>query len=138
MFRKLLPLLAGICLSLVTYSAYAQSAQVSLSMQDASLEQVMKEVERQTGYLLVYHENIDLQQVADIAEGPDKARHAMAVVAAMMFYRYNAGAAPMALVSMDNCSHNGEKLKSSVLEIARAWMLLNWLKIITLVIMTIN
>ena len=55
MFRKLLPLLAGICLSLVTYSAYAQSAQVSLSMQDASLEQVMKEVERQTGYLLVYH-----------------------------------------------------------------------------------
>ncbi|MBQ6858773.1 MAG: mannitol dehydrogenase family protein, partial [Clostridia bacterium] len=28
---------------------------------------------------------------------------------------------PIALVSMDNCSHNGEKLKRSVLEIARAW-----------------
>ena len=58
---------------------------------------------------------------ADIADGPDKARHAMAVVAAMMFYRFNAGAAPMALVSMDNCSHNGEKLRSSVLEIVRGW-----------------
>ena len=57
MFRKLLTLVAGICLSLATYNAYAQSAQVSLSMQDVSLEQVMKEVERQTGYLLVYHED---------------------------------------------------------------------------------
>ena len=27
----------------------------------------------------------------------------------------------MALVSMDNCSHNGEKLRQSVLEIARGW-----------------
>ena len=59
--------------------------------------------------------------VADIADGPDKARHAMAVVAAMMFYRFNAGAAPMALVSMDNCSHNGEKLRGSVLEIVKGW-----------------
>ena len=27
----------------------------------------------------------------------------------------------MALVSMDNCSHNGEKLKGSVLAIVKAW-----------------
>jgi len=59
--------------------------------------------------------------VADMNEGPDSARHAMSIVAAMMFKRFNAGAHPIALVSMDNCSHNGEKLKSSVLEIARAW-----------------
>jgi len=58
---------------------------------------------------------------ADIADGPDKARHAMSVVAAMMYYRYQAGAAPIALVSMDNCSHNGEKLRGSVLEIAHGW-----------------
>ena len=58
---KLLALLSGLCLSFMTFSAYAQSAQVSLSMQDASLEQVMKEVEKQTGYLLVYHDNIDLR-----------------------------------------------------------------------------
>ncbi len=59
--------------------------------------------------------------VADMNEGPDSARHAMSIVAAMMFKRFNAGAYPIALVSMDNCSHNGEKLKSSVLEIAKAW-----------------
>ena len=59
--------------------------------------------------------------VADMNEGPDAARHAMSIVTAMMFKRFNAGAYPIALVSMDNCSHNGEKLKSSVLEIANAW-----------------
>ena len=59
---------------------------------------------------------------ADMADGPDKARHAMAVVAAMLYYRYLAGAAPIAMVSMDNCSHNGEKLRSSVVEIANAWL----------------
>ena len=59
--------------------------------------------------------------VADMAEGPDSARHAMAIVCAMMKKRFEAGAYPIALVSMDNCSHNGEKLRSAVLEIAHAW-----------------
>ena len=58
---------------------------------------------------------------ADMQEGPEHARHAMSMVAALMLRRYKAGAHPVALVSMDNCSHNGEKLKSSVLEVAKAW-----------------
>lgn len=58
---------------------------------------------------------------ADMSEGPAAARHAMSIVAAMMLKRFEAGAYPIALVSMDNCSHNGEKLRSSVLEVARAW-----------------
>ena len=59
--------------------------------------------------------------LADMKEGPEHARHAMSVVTALMLKRFEAGACPIALVSMDNCSHNGEKLRSSVLEIARAW-----------------
>lgn len=58
---------------------------------------------------------------ADMEEGPEKARHAMSVTAAMMLARFQAGASPVALVSMDNCSHNGEKLRSSVLAIVKAW-----------------
>ena len=58
----------------------------------------------------------------DIANGPDKARHAMAVVAAMLYARFQAGAKPIAMVSMDNCSHNGEKLKSSVVTIVDGWV----------------
>ena len=60
--------------------------------------------------------------LADMADGPDKARHAMAVVASMLYARYQAGAAPIAMVSMDNCSHNGEKLRGSVVEIVDAWV----------------
>ena len=58
---------------------------------------------------------------ADIAAGPDHARHAMSMVTALVHERYLAGGAPLALVSMDNCSHNGEKLMNSVLTIAKAW-----------------
>ena len=59
---------------------------------------------------------------ADLRDGPETARHAMAIVTAMMRHRYVSGAAPVALVSMDNCSHNGGKLRGSVLEIAGAWV----------------
>ncbi len=58
---------------------------------------------------------------ADMKEGPSAARHAMSIVCALLFERFNAGALPMAVVSMDNCSHNGEKLMGSVLAIAEAW-----------------
>ncbi len=59
---------------------------------------------------------------ADMEEGPRKARHAMSMTAALLYERFLAGAAPVAMVSMDNCSHNGEKLKSSVLTVAKAWV----------------
>ena len=58
---------------------------------------------------------------ADIAAGPSAPRHAMSIVAALLLERFRAGALPVAVVSMDNCSHNGEKLKASVVEIAKAW-----------------
>ena len=59
---------------------------------------------------------------ADMKDGPETARHAMSIVTAMMRHRYVSGAAPLALVSMDNCSHNGEKLRGAVLEMAGAWV----------------
>ena len=58
---------------------------------------------------------------ADLEEGPDSARHAMSIVTALLNRRFLAGAGPIALVSMDNCSHNGEKLRASVLAIADGW-----------------
>lgn len=39
----------------------------------------------------------------------------------MLLERYRAGRKPLALVSMDNCSRNGEKLRSAVLEIGQEW-----------------
>ncbi len=58
---------------------------------------------------------------ADIDNGPEKPGAAMAVVCALLFERYKAGKYPIAVVSMDNCSHNGEKLQSSVVTMAEEW-----------------
>lgn len=57
----------------------------------------------------------------DIVKGPKEAVGAIAIVTAMLLERYRAGAGPLALVSMDNCSHSGEKLRCAVLEMANEW-----------------
>ena len=58
---------------------------------------------------------------ADIQNGPEKATGAMAVLVAMLYVRYQVGKYPLALVSMDNCSQNGAKLRESVPTMAEEW-----------------
>ncbi len=58
---------------------------------------------------------------ADIQNGPEKATGAMAVLVAMLYVRYQVGKYPLALVSMDNRSQNGAKLRESVLTMAEEW-----------------
>lgn len=57
----------------------------------------------------------------DLENGPEAPVGAMAVVTALLYERFKGGAYPLAVVSMDNCSHNGEKLQSSVLLMAKEW-----------------
>lgn len=72
----------------------------------------------------------------DIVTGPSAPSGAMAVVAAMLLERYKAGGTPITLSSMDNCSHNGSLLRTSVLTMAQEWKkrgfvdeeFLNWLR----------
>lgn len=66
--------------------------------------------------------NLSVLALADMKNGPEKPVHAMSVVTALALERYKNGATPFAFVSMDNCSHNGEKLQSAVFEIADAWL----------------
>ena len=58
----------------------------------------------------------------DIDNGPEKPVSAMAVVCALLYERFQAGKAPLAVVSMDNCSHNGDKVKSAVHAYASKWV----------------
>ena len=57
----------------------------------------------------------------DLEGGPAQPVCAMGVVTAMLYERWKAGGAPLALVSMDNVSRNGKKLRESVLEVASVW-----------------
>lgn len=58
----------------------------------------------------------------DINNEPKKAKNIMSIAAAMLLERYKNGAFPIAMLSIDNCSNNGDKLKSSIIEIAKEWV----------------
>ncbi len=58
----------------------------------------------------------------DMENGPENCKSFMAQLTSMVIGRYRDNGTPLALVSMDNCSHNGEKLQSGVMEIAEAWL----------------
>ena len=46
---------------------------------------------------------------------------AMGKVTALLYERFKAGKLPLTVQSMDNCSHNGEKLRNSILTMAKEW-----------------
>ena len=58
----------------------------------------------------------------DIDNEPKKAKNIMSIIAAMLLERYKNTAFPIAMLSVDNCSNNGDKLKSSIVEISREWV----------------
>ena len=59
---------------------------------------------------------------SDIENGPGKSTSAMGIVASILFERYKAGKFPLSLLSMDNVSQNGKKLRDSVIEMAEKWL----------------
>lgn len=74
------------------------------------------------GYSLVNGKGEFLPAVeADFARGPEKPASYMGKVASLLYTRYLAGEKPMAMVSTDNCSHNGDKLYASIHTFAEKW-----------------
>lgn len=60
--------------------------------------------------------------VNDVEQGPEGTlAHLVSIVASLLFKRFKQDAMPVAMVSMDNCSHNGDILKRAVLDMAQAW-----------------
>ena len=58
---------------------------------------------------------------ADLTARPEEASTLLGQVAYLLKLRLNAGGLPMTLVSMDNCSQNGTKLKNALLALAEVW-----------------
>lgn len=74
------------------------------------------------GYSLVNGKGELLANVAaDLQDGPQRATSYIGKVTALLYERYLAGKLPIAMVSMDNCSHNGDKLYNAVKTIAEKW-----------------
>ena len=110
--------------------AEAVKAQSSDPAHWARLKEVFRSKELQLisftitekGYALAGSDGIYFPFIqSDIDNGPEKATSAMAALTAMLYVRYQDSRTPIALVSMDNCSHNGDLLRHSVLTMAREW-----------------
>lgn len=75
------------------------------------------------GYSLVNGRGEQLPDVtADFAAGPQKPASYMGKVTSLLYARYKAGELPIAMVSTDNCSHNGDKLYAAIAAFAKAWV----------------
>lgn len=57
----------------------------------------------------------------DFRKGPAAPQSYIGKLTALLYERYLAGRLPLALVSMDNCSHNGTRLHDAVAAYATAW-----------------
>ena len=57
----------------------------------------------------------------DMKNGPERPESYIGKVAALIYARYISGKKPIAMVSMDNCSHNGDKLKLAITTFAKEW-----------------
>jgi len=74
------------------------------------------------GYSLVNRNGELLPDVAeDIKNGPASPKSYLGRIAALCHERYKRGAQPLAMVSMDNCSHNGDVLFAAVEAFAKEW-----------------
>lgn len=75
------------------------------------------------GYSLVDGKGVTLPTVtADFAKGPKKPSSYIGKVAALLYARYESGRKPIAMVSTDNCSHNGDKLYAAMEGFAKEWI----------------
>lgn len=74
------------------------------------------------GYLLKNAAGVFMPGVEDdFAAGPVLPKSYIGKVVTLLHERYANGELPVAMVSMDNCSHNGDKLYAAVNEFATEW-----------------
>lgn len=75
------------------------------------------------GYSLVNGKGELLPAVeADYQAGPAKPASYIGKVVSLLYTRFISGAKPIAMVSTDNCSHNGDKLFAAVNAFAEKWV----------------
>ncbi|WP_430610040.1 mannitol dehydrogenase family protein [Enterococcus sp. DIV0876] len=76
------------------------------------------------GYGLTTSTGAYLQSVEqDIIAGPHAATHTMSILVSLLWDRFQSSAAPLALVSTDNFSQNGQRFQEAIWRIAKEWAL---------------
>ncbi|MDR0316741.1 MAG: mannitol dehydrogenase family protein [Treponema sp.] len=113
--------IASVAESLKADPAHKDFARLEAIFQNPSLQMASFTI-TEKGYSLTGANGAFVSGVEkDFQNGPAAPSSYMGKVAALMYRRYCAGALPIALVSMDNCSHNGDRLRDAIMTFARKW-----------------
>ena len=100
---------------------YGNEARLTEIFENPSLQMVSFTI-TEKGYALYDAKGELLPDIAaDLAGSPETAKTYMGKLTALLCARYKKNKAPLAMVSMDNCSHNGDKLKAAITCFAKAW-----------------
>lgn len=94
---------------------------LTLAFKNPSLKMISFTI-TEKGYSLTGADGcISAPYIEDFKNPPEKAKLFLCRLTSLLLERFNNGKLPVALVSMDNCSHNGEKLFNAVKTIAENW-----------------
>jgi len=100
---------------------YGSEARLKEIFENPSLQMVSFTI-TEKGYALYDASGALLPDIAaDLEAGPENAKSYMGKLTALLCARYLKNRAPLAMVSMDNCSHNGDKLKAAITCFAQKW-----------------
>ncbi|MDO5338215.1 MAG: mannitol dehydrogenase family protein [Eubacteriales bacterium] len=108
--------------SLVTSSSYGRDyARMKEIFRAPTLQMVSFTITEKGYSLRAADGSLQASVKKDMEQGPEKPVSYMGIITALLYERYQNNALPLACVSMDNCSHNGEVLYQAVAAIAQAW-----------------
>lgn len=120
--QKDMKVLGSMAQALRTMSAYPEERRQAMNVFSSPSLQMVSFTITEKGYALKSQTGEWLPQVEEyLRNAPENAVSMMGVLTALLYHRYICGAYPLALVSMDNCAHNGKLLKNSVLTAAGEW-----------------
>ncbi len=113
--------IGGVSRSYKASTQFAEYDNLVQAFENNSLQMVSFTI-TEKGYALKSPNGEYLGVVAsDLANGPEQPKHVMSIVTSLLLKRFLKGGCPLTLCSMDNCSHNGARLRASVIEVATAW-----------------
>ena len=99
---------------------HANTASVEAVFTADSLQMVSMTI-TEKGYAVLDAQGQPLERYAGDFASMDAPVSIIGILTRLLYLRYRQGQKPLAMVSLDNCAHNGSILFASVMAIAKAW-----------------
>ncbi|MDU1845647.1 MAG: mannitol dehydrogenase family protein [Niallia nealsonii] len=113
--------IASVAESIAAYGGDSSWQRLKEIFRNSSLQFITLSITEKGYVLRDIHGNIQPSINQELEQGLYQPKHTMIMLTVLLNERYKAGKAPLALVSTDNFSHNGDKLRDAILTVATYW-----------------